>query len=181
MQRVLILGCGGAGTSTLARMLGRVTALPVIHLDAHYWNRGWIATDPDRWRERVKELSASEEWIMDGNFAGTFDIRIPRADTIIFLDLPRRICLRSVLVRLACNLGRTRADMAPGCKETIDREFLKWIWQFRANVRPEILQTLQRCRDNGQEVHHLQSRARAARFITSLTPRKMVEAARSPV
>lgn len=181
MKRVLILGCGGAGKSTLARKLGRLTALPVVHLDAHYWNPGWIATEPERWRERVKELSAGQEWIMDGNFAGTFDIRIPRADTIIFLDLPRRVCLRRVLVRLACNLGRTRADMAPGCKERIEWEFLQWIWQFRAKVRPEILQTLRRCRDNGQMVHHLRSRAQAARLVESITQSEIVEPARPVV
>jgi adenylate kinase family enzyme len=181
MKRVLILGCGGAGKSTLARRLGRLTALPVIHLDAHYWNRGWVATEPERWRERVKELAAGEAWIMDGNFASTFDIRIPRADTIIFLDLPRRVCLRSVLVRLICNLGRTRPDMAPGCKESIDREFVKWIWQFRTKVRPAILQTLQRCRDDGQQVQHFQSRAQVARFVASITPSEILEPARPVV
>lgn len=108
---------------------------------------------------------------MDGNFADTFDIRVPRADTLIFLDLPRWVCLRSVFIRLACNLGRARPDMAPGCKKKIDWEFIRWIWTFRSNTRPAVLQTLERCRAEGRNVHHFLSRPQVSRFLRSAAAR----------
>lgn len=71
MRRVLVIGCGGAGKSTLARQLGEATGLPVIHLDAHYWRPGWVETPKETWRAAVDELIAADAWIMDGNYSGT--------------------------------------------------------------------------------------------------------------
>jgi adenylate kinase family enzyme len=72
MRRVLILGGSGAGKSTLARILGERTGLPVIHLDQHYWRRGWVMPTPEAWKAQVAELVTRPAWVMDGNFASTF-------------------------------------------------------------------------------------------------------------
>lgn len=168
MERVLILGCGGAGKSTLARRLGQLTALPVVHLDAHYWNAGWVFTPAEQWRPRVEQLAAQQRWIMDGNFASTFDLRLPLADTIIFLDPPRRVCLWRVLKRLIAHRGRNRPDMPAGCNEKADLEFLQWIWTFRARERPKILQVLDHARHEGKQAFHLTSAVQMERFIAEL-------------
>src|SRR2546423_1075672 len=123
MQRVVILGSGGAGKSTLARRLGLATGLPVIHLDAEYWQPGWIEPERDQWDQRVSELAAGEQWIMDGNFSRTLDVRLRACDTIIFLDVPRLLCLQRVIRRWWRNRGQVRDDMAPECPEKIDWEF----------------------------------------------------------
>lgn len=169
MERVLILGCGGAGKSTLAKRLGQLTGLPVIHLDAHYFTAGWIATPAEQWRPKVEKLVAEEHWIIDGNFASTLDLRLPRADTIVFLDLPRRICFWRVLKRWITHRGRTRPDMATGCNEKADLEFLKWIWNFPSTDRPKTLHVIDRARAEGKEVHRLTSRAQVERFVSSVT------------
>ena len=88
MKRVLIIGSGGAGKSTLARQMGEISGLPVIHLDAEHWRPGWIEPSKDEWAARVDELTRGESWIMDGNYGGTMSQRIAAADTILFLDLP---------------------------------------------------------------------------------------------
>ena len=84
MKRVLVIGCGGAGKTTLSRQLSVLTGLPVIHLDQYFWKRGWIAEEKHRWKDKVQELARAEEWIMDGNYGGTLEIRYKRCDMILF-------------------------------------------------------------------------------------------------
>jgi adenylate kinase family enzyme len=142
MQRVLVIGSGGAGKSTLARQLGERLGLPVIHLDAHYWQAGWTETPTDEWTAQVARLIGDEAWVMDGNYSGTLDLRIPAADTIVFLDLPRIVCLWRVLRRRLAFHGRARPDVRPGCPERISWEFIDWIWNYRARQRPRVLARL---------------------------------------
>jgi adenylate kinase family enzyme len=143
-QRIMIIGCGGAGKSTLARRLGERLGLPVVHLDAHYWHAGWVETPKEAWRETVARLVAGERWIMDGNFGGTIELRMAAADTIIFLDFPRTLCLWRVVWRWLTHRGRTRPDMTPGCPERLDGPFLLWIWRdFPRRNRPNILRLLE--------------------------------------
>lgn len=139
MKRILIIGSGGAGKSTLARELGHILGLPVIHLDAHHWQPGWVSPSKERWREQVNGLIERKTWIMDGNFSGTLSIRLAACDTILLLDLPRRVCLARVLKRRMLARWRGRPDMAPGCPEKLDLMFLAWIWGYRKSVRPRIL------------------------------------------
>ena len=142
MKRVLIIGSGGSGKSTLARQLGERLGLPVVHLDAHYWNPGWVETPADEWRERVQRLIAQPEWVMDGNYGGTLDIRLAAADTVIFLDLPRIVCLWRIVTRAARYWGRTRPELAPDCPERLDWEFVVWVWTYPDRRRREILERL---------------------------------------
>ena len=100
MRRVLVIGCGGAGKSTLARKLGERLGLEVIHLDVHFWRPGWVQTPDEEWIPIVDELIEKESWIIDGSFNGTLDRRMARADTVIFLDLPRWRCLVRAIKRL---------------------------------------------------------------------------------
>ena len=85
-KRIAIIGSSGSGKSTLARTLGVRLGLPVVHLDAHFWRAGWVETDKAQWQETVQALAHGERWIIDGNYSSTMDIRLPLAETIIFLD-----------------------------------------------------------------------------------------------
>src|SRR6188474_2891382 len=98
MRRVAVIGCGGAGKTTLARELGRRLDLPVLHVDGHYW-RGAGARRGDDWAEIHGQLIAGDRWILDGMKPGLLAERLARADTAVFLDLPRRTCLRGVVSR----------------------------------------------------------------------------------
>ncbi len=131
MNRVCIVGCGGSGKSTLARRLGEATGLPVLHLDVHFWKAGWVEMNREEWDLLVRGLVKKDNWIMDGNFERTQDIRFAEADTIIFLDLPRWKCLFNVLKRLIIYRKRSRTDMAEGCNEGWDFSFYKWIWGYK--------------------------------------------------
>jgi adenylate kinase family enzyme len=140
MQRILVIGSSGTGKSTLARVMGPKLGLPVIHLDQEYWQPGWVAPETADWQARVTRLAARDAWIMDGNYSGTFDIRVPRAQAILWLDLPRRIYFPRAVWRIAKSYGRERPDLAPGCPEQIDLSFLfKWVWTYPTRSRPRTL------------------------------------------
>ena len=106
MKRIAIIGSGGAGKSTFARELGEILNITPTHLDVHYWRPGWQETPRDAWREIQKELLEGERWIMDGNYGGTMDLRLEAADTIIFLDMPRLLCVWRVLKQKGHDLSK---------------------------------------------------------------------------
>jgi adenylate kinase family enzyme len=138
MQRVLVVGCSGAGKSTFGRRLAVVLDLPLVHLDQQFWRPGWQKPDPQAWRDRVAALAADSAWVMDGNYANTFDLRMPRADTLIWLDHPRSICLRRVLMRTLSQYGSVRADLPENCPEQFELAFLRYVWTFHKQQRPRI-------------------------------------------
>ena len=142
MKRVLVIGSAGAGKSTLARRLGELLGLEVIHLDRLFWHSGWVETPREQWRERVLELLARESWIMDGNYSNTFDLRFPACDTIIFLDLSRYLCVWRVVRRRLLYRRRNRPDMPAGCDERLDMQFIRWIWTYPQRTRPRVFEML---------------------------------------
>ena len=142
MQRVAIVGICGAGKSTLARSLGHKLDLPVIHLDAYYWQSGWQETDSDTWQKIQQELIEGDRWIIDGNYGSTLDIRLAAADTIIWLDFNRYLCLWRVIKRYLQYPGKVRPDMAAGCPERLNWQFLQYVWNFSRLHRPKIVTKL---------------------------------------
>ncbi len=143
MERILIIGCGGSGKSTLARQMGKKLNLPVVHLDKLFWHSGWVESTREEIDAKILQETAKDQWIIDGNYKRTLPMRLQRCDTVIFLDFSRFACLRGVLKRVLTNYGRVRPDMAEGCPEKFDLEFLQWVWNFNKKQRPKILQTLQ--------------------------------------
>ena len=135
MERIIIIGCGGAGKSTLAQKLGEKLDIPVVHLDKLFWKPGWVEMPKDEFDELLRQEMAKERWIMDGNFNRTLPERIARCDTLIYLDFNRFTCLMGVLKRVLTTYGTVRPDMGEGCPERIDFTFLKWVWNFNKNKR----------------------------------------------
>ncbi|MEM6633628.1 MAG: DNA topology modulation protein [Bacteroidota bacterium] len=142
MERVMVIGCSGAGKSTFSRKLSQLTALELIHLDQHFWKPNWEEIDKAEWKEIVEMLSSKPKWIIDGNYGGTMDIRLSRADTIIFLDYPTLTCLWRVTKRTLTYRGRERPDMPKGCKERFDLNFYLYVAMYNTTRRKEILDKL---------------------------------------
>ena len=138
MQRILIIGSPGGGKSTLARAMGERLGLEVVHLDRLWWRPGWVEAPLDEFRAAVMDAAAGERWVMDGNFSNSFDIRAARADTVIWIDQPRLLCLWRVVKRVLTHKGAVRADMAEGCPEKIDLEFARYIWRYPSDVAPRM-------------------------------------------
>jgi adenylate kinase family enzyme len=109
-----------------------------------------------QWRETVGSLVMGEQWIIDGNYSSTMDLRLPRAETIIFLDFPRWLCLLRVLRRWLAYYGDTRPDLPDGCPEKVDFAFLRWIWDYPQRSRPHTVALLQRL-EQEKQIIRLQS------------------------
>ncbi|QRM27423.1 adenylate kinase [Microvirga sp. VF16] len=171
MQRILVIGSPGAGKSTLASRLAGRLDLPLIHLDKEYFGPGWSMPAKAEWRERVKALTARPAWVMDGNYASTFDIRVPRATVIVWLDLPRWQCALSVLWRVAKNYGQSRPDLGTAGPERFDWSFMRWIWSYPDKMRPKTMRMLERLRPD-QRVYVLHSRSDIPALEAALTTRK---------
>jgi adenylate kinase family enzyme len=144
VRRVLVIGCGGSGKSTLARALSRKLGLPRVGLDREYWRPGWVEPPLEEWEARVRELCLAAEWVMDGNYGDTMELRLAHADTVIFLDLPTLSCLAGIVRRYLRWRGRTRPDMPAGCPEMIDAEFLRYVLGYRRTRRAAVLERLAR-------------------------------------
>lgn len=168
MRKILVIGSSGAGKSTLARKLGTKTGIKIIHLDKIYWKPNWTEPSKDEWRETLEHVMREEDsWIMDGNFSGTFDIRLSAADMVIFLDMPPLICVWRVLKRVVFSYNRTRADMAEGCPEKFDLEFLKWIWNFEKRSKAKMEKLLAQY-ENEKAIVRLKSKKEVANFLRDL-------------
>ncbi len=142
MKRIAIMGCSGSGKSTLARALGERLGLPVYHLDALYWQPGWVEGDYATFTPQVQQILAGESWIVDGGYSNSDpeELRYTRVDALILFDRSVWLCLWRVIKRVVMHHGRTRPDMGEGCNERVDLEFLRYIWNYRRNVWPHILE-----------------------------------------
>jgi adenylate kinase family enzyme len=167
MRRVLVLGSSGSGKSTFTSRLGRALGVEAIHLDSHFWRPDWTATPKADWHRTVSELSERDAWVMDGNYPDLLEMRIQRADTVVFLDYPRLVCLWRCVRRYLRHRGSNRPELAAGCDEKIDWEFLKWIWFYPQNVTPFILSTLKSHADRVR-VFRLQGDRAVKRFLADL-------------
>ena len=98
-RRIVVTGLAGSGKSTLSLALAAKTSLPVIHLDLHFWKPGWVAPLETEWRARQCDVLAGDAWIADGNYHETLDLRLERADTVVFLDMPWWRCSGRALLR----------------------------------------------------------------------------------
>lgn len=167
MKRVVVIGCPGAGKTTFSRQLADVTKLPLIHLDFYYHDAKFdYENDKDAWRELVKSLVDKNEWIIEGNYKSTFELRFPRADTIIYFDYPRRISVWRTLKRRVQYRNTLRLEMPAGWKEKISPKFMKFVWNFNKTERPMIYELIQRQKDKNIVI--LKSAAETRKYLESV-------------
>lgn len=166
MERILIIGCGGAGKSTLARQMGEILNLPVVHLDKLFWHPGWVESTKEEIDEKIMAEMAKPQWIMDGNYNRTLPQRVKYCDTIIYLDFSRMACLLGVFKRVITTYGTVRPDMGEGCPERFDWDFLKWVWNFNKEKRESYYRLLNET--EGVETIVLKNRRMVKRFLREL-------------
>ena len=167
MERILIIGCPGAGKSTLARQMAEKLDLPLIHLDSLFWLPGWVERDKGEFDALLAEELGKPQWIIDGNYGRTLSARLEACDTVILLDFGRFACLRGVLKRVITQRGKVRPDMGAGCPERFDRAFLKYVWSFRKTQRNKLFAKLAAAPDSVSRIV-LKRRRRVKAFLKSL-------------
>lgn len=115
----------------------------------------------------LRQFVERPSWIIDGNYGATMDIRIEAADTVIFLDFPRRICLWNAAKRAIRYRGQTRPDMGEVCPEKFDLEFLQYVWGFRKREQDKILRRMEEARYAGKQVTTLVTRQEVEVYLAS--------------
>ncbi|HMJ24219.1 MAG TPA: DNA topology modulation protein [Pyrinomonadaceae bacterium] len=166
MRKILIIGPGGAGKSTLATELGDLLNIEVVHLDQLFWQPGWVERPKADWLKTVEELLRRDAWIMDGNYSGTLDLRFKSCDTVVFMDFPLALCLWRVLKRLLIYRNRSRPDMAEGCRERLTLEFILWIWNYSSRTRPKVVRMIE-SQPRDKKIVWLRFPSEAERFLAT--------------
>jgi adenylate kinase family enzyme len=145
-RRVAVIGCCGAGKSTLAAQLAPAFGLPLVHLDREYWRPGWVEPDHATWDARHAELVAADTWLLDGNYGRTMVERLARAELVVLVHASAPRALWRVLRRTWRDRGRSRPDMAPGCVERFtgksNLEFYAYVVRFNRHRLPRIRERL---------------------------------------
>ena len=149
MKRIAIIGSPGAGKSYLSRTLADLLGLPLYHLDQMFWQEGWVEKGRAALMTELEPILLQEKWIIDGMYRNTLDLRLHYADTLIYLDYSYIRCLWGVIKRTVTSLGRVRPDMADGCPERFDTEFIKYIGIFHREHRPLVEEIIKPYKENG--------------------------------
>lgn len=162
MKRIMIIGCPGSGKSTFARSLTEKTGLPLHYLDMMYWNPDRTTKPKEEFRAALRETVALSEWIIDGNYGSTLEIRMEACDTVIFLDYPPEVCLSGIEERR----GKPRADM-PWVETEPDLEFIDFIKKYNAESRPRVIELLEKYKE--KNIIIFKSRQESEDFLRSLS------------
>jgi len=155
--RIAIVGCPGSGKSTLARQLADKTGHPLIYMDYEYWQPGWVPMPCDEFTALQEEWVQGERWIIDGFYGSTLELRYAAADLVIFLDLPRWLCLRRVVKRH----GTPRPDLRPGLEQgegRLSKDSAQFFWSILRNRRKD-LRRMQALRGKYPDVAFLRVRS----------------------
>jgi len=164
----MIIGCGGAGKSTLSRKLNTILGFELIHLDQHFWKPDWQETAKGEWEQIVQKLIEKDQWIIDGNFGSTMETRIKRADTIIFMDYSTLSCLWRITKRAIKYYNKNRPDMQEGCNERIDLQFYRYVANYNRTRRKKILERISPFR-NEKTVYTFRNDKEVNLFLNSLS------------
>ncbi|OWV75391.1 hypothetical protein ATY76_24280 [Rhizobium sp. R339] len=138
-DRILVIGCPGSGKSTLAKQISEALGLRYISMDRDfYWLPGWKKRPRDEIDSLIATAVAEERWIMDGTGLSSFHLRLPRAEAVIWLRMPRYACLYGAISRVFRYFGRSRPERPAGCPEHLSLEALVYIWNFERDAAPLI-------------------------------------------
>ena len=158
MKKVIVIGCPGSGKSTVSRTLHNKTGIPLYHLDMMYWNADKTTVEKSVFLERLSDVLEKDEWIIDGNYSSTMELRMAACDTVIFLDYPLDVCLDGIRKRR----GKPRSDM-PWIETEEDAEFIEFIKYYNEQQKPKVLELLKKYSD--KNIIILESREQADAFL----------------
>ncbi len=142
MKKVIVIGCPGSGKSTVSRQLHNKTGIPLYHLDMMYWNSDRTTVEKRVFLERLTTVLEKDEWIIDGNYGSTMELRMAACDTVIFLDYPLDICLQGIRERR----GKPRSDM-PWIETEEDAEFIEFIKSYNEQQKPRVIDLFEKYGD----------------------------------
>ena len=159
MKKIMVIGCPGSDKSTFSRTLHKLTGIPLFHLDMMYWNSDRTTVDKAVFREQQSNTLQKDEWIIDGNYGSTMELRLQACDTVIFLDYSLNVCLDGIKERR----GKARTDM-PWIENEEDAEFIEFIKNYNSQSRPKVMELLDKY--SQKHIYIFKNRNEANDFLT---------------
>lgn len=136
-QKILVIGCPGAGKSTFSRALRDHSGLPLYYLDRIFHRSDRTTVTPEEFDTALREIISRERWIIDGNYQRTLEMRLKECEAVFFLDLPLDVCLEGARSRI----GKVREDL-PWIEPEFDPEFQQYIMDFPKEQLPRMYRLL---------------------------------------
>ena len=163
MKKIIVIGCPGSGKSTFSKSLHKITGIPLFHLDMMFWNADKTTVEKSAFLERLLKVIQSSEWIIDGNYGATMDLRMQACDTIVFLDYPLDVCLNGIKERR----GKPRTDM-PWIENVgeEDVEFMEFIKNYNTESRPKVMKLLDKY--SHKDIYIFNNRDEADKFLNQM-------------
>lgn len=162
MKKVIVIGCPGSGKTTFAEKLNKLTGLPLYYLDAIWHKPDKTHIPREEFDQRISEIFATPEWIIDGNYSRTIEMRLKECDTVFLFDLPTEVCLQGATERI----GKGRYDL-PWLETEPDPEFMKFIEEFPQTTLPKIYELIEKYKAEKQVII-FKSREDADEYISLL-------------
>lgn len=162
MKKIIVIGCPGSGKSTFSKSLHKITKIPLYHLDMLFWNEDKTTVEKSIFLERLSTILEKEEWIIDGNYGSTMELRMEKCDTVIFLDYPLEVCLNGIKERK----GKPRSDMPWIESDEEDAEFVDFIKNYNSQSKPKVIELLDRY--SHKDIIIFSTRTQAEDFLTKI-------------
>lgn len=162
MKKVIVIGCPGSGKTTFAEKLNKLTGLPLYYLDAIWHKPDKTHIPREEFDQRISEIFATPEWIIDGNYNRTIEMRLKECDTVFLFDLPTEVCLQGASMRL----GKGRYDL-PWIEKEPDPEFEGFIKEFPKTTLPKIYELIDKYKEI-RNVFVFKSREEADEYLKNI-------------
>lgn len=162
MKKVIVIGCPGSGKSTFSKALHKITGIALCHLDMMFWNGDKTTVEKSVFYHRLANTIQKDEWIIDGNYGSTMELRMRSCDTVVFLDYPLDVCLEGIKERK----GKFRSDMPWVETDGEDEGFLEFIKNYNSQSRPQVMELLKKY--SHKNIFIFTSRTEADEFLTQL-------------
>ena len=162
MKKAIVIGCPGSGKTTFAIKLSNRTGLPLYHLDAVWHKPDKTHIPREEFDKRIAEIFKESEWIIDGNYKRTIEMRLRECDTVFLFDLPVEVCIQGATERI----GKERYDL-PWLETELDPEFLQFIKDFPQDTLPYIYELIDKYKTE-KEIVIFKSRKDADEFIKGI-------------
>ena len=163
MKKVIVIGCPGSGKSTFSKSLHQITNIPLFHLDMLFWNADKTTVEKSVFIDRLLKIIENSEWIIDGNYSSTMELRMQKCDTVIFLDYPLDVCLDGIKERK----GKPRSDMPWIESDEDDAEFIEFIKNYNLQSRPEVIELLKKY--SHKDIYIFSNRIQAEEFLKGIS------------